>query len=81
MKVSSSGLFFMPGSPYNERHNLTPFCSSGELKEIKQDISSLRFELLEREKHDLKALAELVRQLEEALHVRRKEEQELDMLS
>ncbi|XP_030600929.1 short transient receptor potential channel 6 isoform X2 [Archocentrus centrarchus] len=55
--------------------------NEGELKEIKQDISSLRYELLEREKRDMKTLAELVRKLEEALHVRRKEEQELDMLS
>ncbi|KAM9820313.1 short transient receptor potential channel 7-like [Neosynchiropus ocellatus] len=35
----------------------------GELKEIKQDISALRFQLLERENQEMEALAELVGQL------------------
>uniref|UniRef100_A0A673AVY6 Transient receptor potential cation channel subfamily C member 6 n=1 Tax=Sphaeramia orbicularis TaxID=375764 RepID=A0A673AVY6_9TELE len=42
--------------------------NEGELKEIKQDISSLRYELLERGKHDTETLAELIRQLEEVMH-------------
>uniref|UniRef100_A0AAY4BR52 Transient receptor ion channel domain-containing protein n=1 Tax=Denticeps clupeoides TaxID=299321 RepID=A0AAY4BR52_9TELE len=41
--------------------------NEGELKEIKQDISSLRFELLEEKSHNLKELAELIRRLEEKL--------------
>ncbi|XP_040903117.1 short transient receptor potential channel 6 [Toxotes jaculatrix] len=49
--------------------------NEGELKEIKQDISSLRYELLERENHDMETLAELIRQLGEVMHVRQKEEQ------
>ncbi|XP_006796708.1 short transient receptor potential channel 6 isoform X3 [Neolamprologus brichardi] len=57
--------------------------NEGELKEIKHDISSLRFELLEREKHDKKTLTELMRQLEEVMHEKQKEEQKhtLDMVS
>uniref|UniRef100_A0A7N6A8A2 Transient receptor ion channel domain-containing protein n=1 Tax=Anabas testudineus TaxID=64144 RepID=A0A7N6A8A2_ANATE len=57
--------------------------NEGELKEIKQDISSLRYELLERENHDMETLAELIGQLGEVVHVQQKEEQkqELDMLS
>ncbi|XP_005735998.1 short transient receptor potential channel 6 [Pundamilia nyererei] len=57
--------------------------NEGELKEIKHDISSLRFELLEREKHDKKTLTELMRQLEEVMHAKQKEEQKhtLDMVS
>uniref|UniRef100_A0A673AW76 Transient receptor potential cation channel subfamily C member 6 n=1 Tax=Sphaeramia orbicularis TaxID=375764 RepID=A0A673AW76_9TELE len=46
--------------------------NEGELKEIKQDISSLRYELLERGKHDTETLAELIRQLEEVMHVQQK---------
>ncbi|XP_071353529.1 short transient receptor potential channel 6 [Trachinotus anak] len=49
--------------------------NEGELKEIKQDISSLRYELLEREHHDMETLTELIRQLGEVLQVRQKEEQ------
>ncbi|XP_034718951.1 short transient receptor potential channel 6 isoform X1 [Etheostoma cragini] len=37
----------------------------GELKEIKQDISSLRYELLERTNHDMETLAQLITQLGE----------------
>lgn len=83
MKVSSSELLFMLGS--HKKHNFILFtcCSSGELKEIKHDISSLRFELLEREKHDKKTLTELMRQLEEVMHAKQKEKQKhtLDMVS
>lgn len=49
--------------------------NEGELKEIKQDISSLRYELLERENHDMETLTALIRQLGEVLRVRQKEEQ------
>ncbi|XP_051956110.1 short transient receptor potential channel 6-like [Xyrauchen texanus] len=41
--------------------------NEGELKEIKQDISSLRYELLEEKAHNLEELAELVRKLENNL--------------
>ncbi|XP_031427340.1 short transient receptor potential channel 6a isoform X2 [Clupea harengus] len=41
--------------------------NEGELKEIKQDISSLRFELLEEKSHNLEDLANLIRRLEEKL--------------
>lgn len=51
------------------------YCPTGELKEIKQDISSLRYELLERKNHDMETLAELIRQLGEVVHVQQKEEQ------
>ncbi|XP_074496528.1 short transient receptor potential channel 6 isoform X2 [Sebastes fasciatus] len=49
--------------------------NEGELKEIKQDISSLRFELLERADHDMETLAKLISQLREVMHVQQKEEQ------
>lgn len=39
-------------------------CVTGELKEIKQDISSLRYELLEEKSHNMEELAKLVRTLE-----------------
>lgn len=48
---------------------------AGELKEIKQDISSLRYELLERANHDTETLAKLIRQLGEVMHAQQKEEQ------
>ncbi|XP_067232402.1 short transient receptor potential channel 6a [Chanodichthys erythropterus] len=38
--------------------------NEGELKEIKQDISSLRYELLEEKSHNMEELAKLVRTLE-----------------
>jgi transient receptor potential cation channel subfamily C protein 6 len=38
---------------------------AGELKEIKQDISSLRFELLECKSYNMDAMAGLIRRLEE----------------
>ncbi|XP_048091337.1 short transient receptor potential channel 6a [Alosa pseudoharengus] len=41
--------------------------NEGELKEIKQDISSLRFELLEEKSHNLEDLAKLIRRLEDKL--------------
>ncbi|XP_036379548.1 short transient receptor potential channel 6a [Megalops cyprinoides] len=41
--------------------------NEGELKEIKQDISSLRYELLEEKSHSMEDLAELVRRLGEKL--------------
>ncbi|XP_020490514.1 short transient receptor potential channel 6 [Labrus bergylta] len=43
--------------------------NEGELKEIKQDISSLRYELLERENHDMETLAKLIRHLGDDIHV------------
>ncbi|XP_049432239.1 short transient receptor potential channel 6 [Epinephelus fuscoguttatus] len=49
--------------------------NEGELKEIKQDISSLRYELLERANHDTETLAKLIRQLGEVMHAQQKEEQ------
>uniref|UniRef100_A0A3P9PKC0 Transient receptor potential cation channel, subfamily C, member 6b n=1 Tax=Poecilia reticulata TaxID=8081 RepID=A0A3P9PKC0_POERE len=52
--------------------------NEGELREIKQDISSLRYELLERGNHDLNTLADLVRQLGEVVQ---KEEQRGDVIS
>ncbi|XP_059186401.1 short transient receptor potential channel 6 isoform X2 [Centropristis striata] len=57
--------------------------NEGELKEIKQDISSLRYELLESTKHDMEKLAKLIRQLGEVMHARQKEEKknELAILS
>lgn len=39
----------------------------GELKEIKQDISSLRYELLEEKSHNTDDLADLIRQLGEKM--------------
>ncbi|XP_028275925.1 short transient receptor potential channel 6 [Parambassis ranga] len=53
--------------------------NEGELKEIKQDISSLRYELLEQGSHDVKALAELIRQLGDVMHVHQREEQEQEL--
>ncbi|XP_017271945.1 short transient receptor potential channel 6 [Kryptolebias marmoratus] len=47
--------------------------NEGELKEIKQDISSLRYELLERGNRDVKPLAELIRQLDEVVYVRQRD--------
>lgn len=41
--------------------------NEGELKEIKQDISSLRFELLEEKSHNLEDLANLIKRLEDKL--------------
>ncbi|KAM9170126.1 short transient receptor potential channel 6 isoform 2-T3 [Pangshura tecta] len=41
--------------------------NEGELKEIKQDISSLRYELLEEKSHNTEDLAELIRKLGEKL--------------
>ncbi|KAJ8405909.1 hypothetical protein AAFF_G00313460 [Aldrovandia affinis] len=41
--------------------------NEGELKEIKQDISSLRYELLEEKSHNMEDLAELIRRLGEKL--------------
>ncbi|KAM6987520.1 short transient receptor potential channel 6 [Tautogolabrus adspersus] len=49
--------------------------NEGELKEIKQDISSLRYELLERENHDMEKLAKLIRHLGDVIHVHQKEDQ------
>ncbi|KAM6933342.1 short transient receptor potential channel 6 [Xenentodon cancila] len=53
--------------------------NEGELKEIKQDISSLRFELLERGNHDMKTLTELVRQLGDVICVKQKGEQKHEL--
>ena len=50
-------------------------CPTGELKEIKQDISGLRFELLERASHDMETLAKLIKQLGDVGHVQQREEQ------
>ncbi|XP_075956859.1 short transient receptor potential channel 6 [Anarhichas minor] len=57
--------------------------NEGELKEIKQDISSLRYELLERTNHDTEMLAKLISQLGEVMYVRQREEKknELAILS
>ncbi|XP_041796583.1 short transient receptor potential channel 6 isoform X1 [Chelmon rostratus] len=49
--------------------------NEGELKDIKQDISSLRYELLERGNHDKETLEKLIKQLGEVMHVQQKEEQ------
>ncbi len=52
----------------NDRRSLSiSLCLTGELKEIKQDISSLRYELLEEKSHQTEELAELVRRLGERL--------------
>lgn len=40
---------------------------AGELKEIKQDISSLRYELLEEKSYNMERMAEVVRKLEKAV--------------
>ncbi|XP_074673105.1 short transient receptor potential channel 6 [Strix aluco] len=49
--------------------------NEGELKEIKQDISSLRYELLEEKSQNSEDLAELIRKLGEKLSVDSKEEE------
>ncbi|RXM97072.1 Short transient receptor potential channel 6 [Acipenser ruthenus] len=46
--------------------------NEGELKEIKQDISSLRYELLEEKSHNTEDLAELIRKLGEKLSIESK---------
>uniref|UniRef100_A0A667ZJW7 Transient receptor potential cation channel, subfamily C, member 6b n=1 Tax=Myripristis murdjan TaxID=586833 RepID=A0A667ZJW7_9TELE len=46
--------------------------NEGELKEIKQDISSLRYELLERKRHNMDTLEELIGRLREVVHVQQK---------
>ncbi|XP_069739587.1 short transient receptor potential channel 6 isoform X2 [Phaenicophaeus curvirostris] len=48
--------------------------NEGELKEIKQDISSLRYELLEEKSQNSEDLAELIRKLGEKLSIDSKEE-------
>lgn len=51
------------------------FCFfKGELKEIKQDISSLRYELLEEKTQNSEDLAELIRKLGEKLSLGPKQE-------
>ncbi|KAM9321166.1 short transient receptor potential channel 6 [Gastrophryne carolinensis] len=47
--------------------------NEGELKEIKQDISSLRYELLEDKSHNTEDLAELIRKLGERLNLESKQ--------
>ncbi|KFP62484.1 Short transient receptor potential channel 6, partial [Cariama cristata] len=49
--------------------------NEGELKEIKQDISSLRYELLEEKSQNSEDLAELIRKLGEKLSIDSKEEE------
>uniref|UniRef100_A0A8C9ML04 Transient receptor potential cation channel subfamily C member 6 n=1 Tax=Serinus canaria TaxID=9135 RepID=A0A8C9ML04_SERCA len=49
--------------------------NEGELKEIKQDISSLRYELLEEKSQNSEDLAELIRKLGEKLSLDSKEEE------
>ncbi|XP_053169156.1 short transient receptor potential channel 6 isoform X2 [Hemicordylus capensis] len=49
--------------------------NEGELKEIKQDISSLRYELLEEKSQNTEDLAELIRKLGEKLCIESKQEQ------
>lgn len=49
--------------------------SKGELKEIKQDISSLRYELLEEKTQNSEDLAELIRKLGEKLPLEPKQEE------
>lgn len=51
------------------------YCAPGELKEIKQDLASLRCELLARGKHDKEALAKLIRQLGKVAQDQQKKEQ------
>ncbi|XP_022044762.1 short transient receptor potential channel 6 isoform X2 [Acanthochromis polyacanthus] len=57
--------------------------NEGELKQIKQDISSLRYELLERGNRDMRTLGDLVRQLGKDMHVQQKRDKmdEMDILS
>lgn len=42
-------------------------CRAGELKEIKQDISRLHYELAERGSSDMERLANLIRHLDEVM--------------
>ncbi|XP_045870266.1 short transient receptor potential channel 6 isoform X2 [Meles meles] len=49
--------------------------NEGELKEIKQDISSLRYELLEEKTQNSEDLAELIRKLEEKLSMESNQEE------
>ncbi|ELW64950.1 Short transient receptor potential channel 6 [Tupaia chinensis] len=49
--------------------------NEGELKEIKQDISSLRYELLEEKSHNTEDLAELIRKLGEKLSMEPNQEE------
>uniref|UniRef100_A0A7N5JJ65 Transient receptor potential cation channel subfamily C member 6 n=1 Tax=Ailuropoda melanoleuca TaxID=9646 RepID=A0A7N5JJ65_AILME len=49
--------------------------NEGELKEIKQDISSLRYELLEEKTQNSEDLAELIRKLEEKLSMEPNQEE------
>uniref|UniRef100_K7G1L8 Transient receptor potential cation channel subfamily C member 6 n=1 Tax=Pelodiscus sinensis TaxID=13735 RepID=K7G1L8_PELSI len=49
--------------------------NEGELKEIKQDISSLRYELLEEKSQNTEDLAELIRKLAEKLSMEPREEE------
>uniref|UniRef100_A0A4X1TT56 Transient receptor ion channel domain-containing protein n=1 Tax=Sus scrofa TaxID=9823 RepID=A0A4X1TT56_PIG len=49
--------------------------NEGELKEIKQDISSLRYELLEEKSQNSEDLAELIRKLGEKLSMRPNQEE------
>ncbi|XP_056296268.1 short transient receptor potential channel 6 isoform X1 [Pseudoliparis swirei] len=53
--------------------------NEGELKEIKQDISSLRYELLERANHDMETLAKLISQLGEVMHARQREDKKNEL--
>ncbi|XP_076591357.1 short transient receptor potential channel 6 isoform X1 [Chaetodon auriga] len=53
--------------------------NEGELKDIKQDISSLRYELLERGNHDMETLEKLIRQLGESIHVHQKDKQKNEL--
>lgn len=42
-------------------------CCTGEVKEIKQDLSSLQYELAERGNSDMEKLGNLIRQLDGVL--------------
>uniref|UniRef100_A0A8C3A963 Transient receptor potential cation channel subfamily C member 6 n=1 Tax=Cyclopterus lumpus TaxID=8103 RepID=A0A8C3A963_CYCLU len=53
--------------------------NEGELKEIKQDISSLRYELLERANHDMYTLAKLISQLGEVMQARQRGEKKNEL--
>lgn len=46
-------------------HDFVSVVNSGELKEIKQDISSLRYELLEEKSQNMETLDGLLRRLGE----------------
>lgn len=52
---------------WNDNPQLLALFFAGELKEIKQDISSLRYELLEEKTHNTEDLEELIRKLGERL--------------